>query len=774
MNTLKAKHLLAAAVCLLALQAAGAQTLIDKGWKFALGDASSPGADWGRGTEYFNYLTKAASIHNEGPYSPGFDDSSWQDVTVPHDWAATLPSSPDASHSHGYKTIGWQHPGTSVGWYRRAFSFDQASRGSRFILRFDGIYRDATLWFNGIYMGGCPSGYAVQTYDITPYIDWDGPNVLCVRADATLEEGWFYEGAGIYRNVWLLETPQVHPVPGGISVHWTGSALGAFAELENSSPKASQGTVILRLLDATGSEVCSARADYSLPAATCAEVSCELPLSDPHLWDVTDPYLYTLEATVAGKSYNTPAGIRTAEFTPDRGFLLNGRKLILKGVNLHQDHAGVGAAVPEPLMEWRLQRLKELGCNAIRCSHNPADPTLLDLCDRLGMLVIDENRLMGVNGTHKALLENMIRWGRSHPSVILWSIGNEEWGLENSDQGSRIAEEMTAFVRALDPTRRVTAANAGGTVMIHHLDVAGFNYLRQNNIDRFHYEHPYTPAVGTEETTGCGTRGYYGEASERAIPSSNLISEGWKFYSERPWTAGLFFWTGFDYRGEPNPLKYPALGSEFGILDACGFPKDEAWYLKSVWTDEPVLHVSPHWNLPGREGGKVTLTVYSNCDEVSLSVNGKSLGRKRMPSGGFLRWEAVYKPGKLVATGYRNGRKLITQTIRTTGPAAAVSLRSERIRSSTGGPDIAVVTVEVKDSEGRTVPDASPLLTLSLEGPGRIIGAGNGDPCFDYTARESLPAFGGLAQVLVRIEDGTTNPVLSVTSDGLTPGSVEL
>lgn len=765
---------IAAVLAIIAAPALQAQTLLNDGWRFTLGNAASPAADLGAGTEYFNYLTKAASIHNEGPYTIEYNDSTWQQVCIPHDWAATLPSEAGASHSHGYKTVGYKYPQTSVGWYRRSFSFSPADKGKRFLIRFDGIFRNSVVWFNGVYLGTEPSGFAVRTCDITPYIDYNGPNVLCVRADATLEEGWYYEGAGIYRNVWLIETEPVHPTPGGIYTHWDGSGLLVNTEIENNSGTAADASASHRLLDAAGNEVSKGEARYQLLPGTAQTFQCRLYVPQPHLWDVEDPYLYTLETTVCGQTYRTQVGIRSVEFTAGQGFLLNGRKLVLKGVNLHQDHAGVGSAVPDGLLEWRVQQLKELGCNAIRSSHHPASPALLDICDRLGLLVIDENRLMGMSPEHKRLMENMVRWGRSHPSVILWSIGNEEWGLENSDKGSRLAEEMTAYMRVLDPTRRSTYANAGGTVMVYHVDVAGFNYLKQNNIDRFHYEHPRTPALGTEETTGCGTRGYYGEPSPVAVPSQGVIERGWQFYAERPWAAGLFYWTGFDYRGESNPLSYPAVSSQFGILDACGFPKDEAWYLRSWWTDEPVLYVAPHWNLSCQEGKTVQLTVYSNCDEVALKVCGKNLGRKPMPRNGKLVWEAPYKKGKVIATGYVKGKKTSTYTVETTGPAASVELNANRTSISSNGSDVAVVTICLKDSNGRIVPDASNALSLNLKGPGRIIGAGNGDPSFDYTAQSVIPAFGGLAQVLIQSYGQTGSLTLTVCGDGLAPGSIQI
>ena len=697
-------------------------TRLEDGWKFAFGNAADPGKDWGAGTEYFNYLTKAHSIHNEGPYTETFDDSAWQEVSVPHDWVTSLPCDSLASHSHGYKTVGWEYPETSVGWYRKSLSFGKGQEGRHFTIRLEGVFRNASVWFNGIYMGTEPSGYATQTFDITPYIDFNGgPNVLTVRADATLEEGWFYEGAGIYRNAYLIETKGSYVPAGSFWASWDGSKVTIHSEI----PEATH-----RILDKEGNE-----------------------MTEPHLWSPEDPYLYTLESTVGEDVYRTSIGLRTVEWNAQEGFLLNGKKLTLKGVNLHQDHAGVGAAMPDELIEWRVKELKKLGVNAIRCSHNPASPALLDICDREGILLIDENRLMGVNAHHRRLLENMVMEGRSHPCVILWSVGNEEWGLENDVRGIKIVKEMQEYVRSLDPTRRTTAANAGGGTLINGLDIHGYNYIIQNDVDGRHARHPEWIIYGSEETTGCGTRGIY-KAENGRMPAinrteepENVIERGWKFYAERPWTGGVFFWTGFDYRGEPNPLKYPATLSEFGILDYCGFPKDEAWYLKSWWTGEPTLHIC---------GATKDIWVYSNCDEVQLNVNGKNLGRKKMPRNGHLTWENAYTKGRIKAVGYIKGRKVATDIIEPAGPATTVEVTSERIGR------LQVYTLTAKDAKGRTVPDGNVAVQVSLNGPGRIIGFGNGDPAGSENEQSAdgktctLTTFGGLAQVLVLGEGSLT------------------
>jgi beta-galactosidase len=438
--------------------------------------------------------------------------------------------------------------------------------------------------------------------------------------------------------------------------------------------------------------------------------------------------------------------------------------------------------------------LKQLGCNAYRASHNPATPTLLDICDREGILVIDENRLSGINDEHLRLLERMIKRDRNHPCVILWSDGNEEWGMENTVQGTRIAAAMREYTKLLDPTRHSTIANAGGGEMIKGLDVVGYNYSMQNNVDERRTQHPEWKVVGTEETTGCGTRGWYFDTPEQKgrMRSMNLsadkdgtenrIERGWKFYAERPWAAGVFYWTGFDYRGEPNPLSYPAHDSEFGILDYCGFPKDEAWYLKSWWTDEPVLHIFPHWNLAGHEGEEVEVWAYSNCDEVELTVNGKKLGRQAMPKNGHLKWKAVYQPGKVIATGYKNGKRILTEVIETTKPATKIVLRADRQTIAADGRDVCVVSIEIQDQKGRIVPDACQMLTFTLEGGGRILGAGNGDPSYmgdDHPKMSdcrtfSIPAFNGLAQVLIQSDKKASTLQLTANSDGLKPGSISI
>ena len=775
---------------------------LDDGWKFAFGNAADPKKDFGCGTEYFNYLTKANSIHNEGPYVANFNDSTWQEVKVPHDWVTILPYADVASHSHGYKTVGYKYPETSVGWYRKTINIPASDLGKHIALQFDGIFRNARVWFNGFYMGTEPSGYATQVYDVTEYVNYGGDNLICVRADATLEEGWFYEGAGIYRDAWLMKSAAVGVAPFGTFVYadlkqpYDKVTIYVETEVNNHSLTTQQCEVSHRLLDADGREVAKSESSTIMLRAkqTLNSQLLTLNLNTPHLWSPADPYLYKVETTVKVDGrvtdvYETTTGIRDIEFDADRGFLLNGQPLKLKGVNMHQDHAGVGAAIPDALQAWRIKQLKKMGCNAYRASHNPMTPALLDICDREGILVIDENRLTGINEEHLRLLERMIKRDRNHPSVILWSNGNEEWGMENTIQGTRIAAAMREYTHLLDPTRHSTIANAGGREMVKGLDVVGFNYIVQNDVDNQKKNNPTWKIVGTEETTGCGTRGWYFKDEKypgrmvslnRTMEQNyeNIIERGWKFYDERPWAAGLFYWTGFDYRGEPNPLSYPAHDSEFGILDYCGFPKDEAFYLKSWWTDEPVLHIFPHWNLQGHEGEEVEVWAYSNCDEVELTVNGKKLGRQPMPRNGHLKWKAVYQPGRVEATGYKNGKRILTKTVETTKAAAKVILKADRHQIAADGQDMAIVNIELHDQKGRFVPNACPVLTFCLEGDANIIGCGNGDPSYlgsDHPDKQpchtfSIPAFNGRAQVLIQSGKLPSTVTLKCTADGLKYG----
>lgn len=719
--------------------------LLDFGWRFSLGNSCDITKDFNHGTSYFTYFAKAG--YGDGPASTGFEDRIWREIDLPHDWAVELPFSASASHSHGYKTIGWKYPENSVGWYRKTIFIPETDLGRKISIQFDGVHRNSVVWVNGFYLGQEHSGYTGFEYDITDYLNYGGNNVIAVRVDASIEEGWFYEGAGIYRHTWINKTNKLHVKTNGTFVTseiGTGKAdLTIRTSIINSDKLPLSFTVEQTLLDTDGRPVSyNSSAEVSFTQLTEKTYFSNLHIENPKLWSPKTPYLYKLITKInAGGTiideYKTTVGIRTVTFDAANGFFLNGKSIKLKGSNLHQDHAGVGTAIPDALQEFRIKRLMEMGNNAIRTSHNPPTPELLDICDRLGVMVIDENRLMGINQEHFDLLKRLMERDRNHPSVIVWSLGNEEWAIESNILGERITATMQAYAQTLDSSRRFTVAISGGcgNGSSKSLDVMGFNYLVQCNIDDYHRKFPNQPSIGTEESTTHSSRGIYenDKSNDHMAPSDRTgegpaIETGWKFYDERPYLSGIFYWTGFDYKGEPNPLKWPAVSSQYGILDACGFPKDQFYYLKSWWTSELVLHITPHWNWKNSEGKVIQVWAYSNCDEVELFLNNKSLGRKTVLRNSHLEWAVKYKPGTLLAKGFKNGKVVVTDQQVTSAEPAHIQIQETKKTVNADGRDLSIITIQVTDMAGKVVPTATNEISFTLDGPGKIIGVGNGDP----------------------------------------------
>jgi len=719
--------------------------LMDFNWRFAFGNASDFTKDFTNGTSYFTWFAKTG--YGDGAAATQFEDRIWREVDLPHDWVVELPFSASASHSHGYRNVGWKYPETSVGWYRKKFEIPASDLGRKISIQFDGIFRDATIWVNGFYLGHEQSGYASQDYDITDYLNYGGENVVAVRVDASLEEGWFYEGAGIYRHVWLNKTNKLHGAQYGTFV--TSEIIGENAELtirttvDNQNPATSVFSIVQTLLNADNKPVATYQSvNHSISGMQNNAFIQKLKLEKATLWSIENPYLYSLETKIIsdGKivdTYKTTVGIRTVRFDPNLGFFLNGKSVKIKGVNMHQDHAGVGVAIPDALQEFRVKKLKEMGCNGIRTSHNPPTPELLDICDRLGMLILDENRLMGTNQEHFDLLKRFIVRDRNHPCVILWSLGNEEWQIEGNELGARITKTMQEYAQTLDSSRAFTVALSGGwdTGSGKIAQVMGYNYIVQGDIDEHHKKFPWQCGIGTEESNTIGTRGIYTDdranghiAAINRMPENVGTESGWQFYLARPFLAGVFYWTGFDYRGEPYPLAWPAVNSQFGLIDLCGFPKDISYYLKSWWGTEPVLHLMPHWNWKGSEGKTVKVTVYSNAEEVELILNKKSLGKKPMPKNGHIDWDVKYQPGILLAKGFVKNKLTVSQQIETTDVPAKIELSGERLQLHADGEDVAIITVRVNDIKDRMVPTANQEIAFTLSGPGQIIGIGNGDP----------------------------------------------
>lgn len=758
---------------------------LDRNWRFALGHAAQPALDF----EFARDRALVKAGEGRGAAAPDFDDSRWQHVDVPHDWAIELPFDARGDKElaeHGFRAVGPDHPERSIGWYRRSFEIPAADLGRRIGIEFDGVFRDSIVWVNGHRMGRHASGYTGFRYDITDVANYGGRNVVTVRADATSWEGWWYEGAGIYRHVWLVKTDPLHVAPAGVFVSSDIAADGsARVTIRTTVHNHSDEPAACRLTSSIegGGEVTW----FGDPLGPWEqrELTQELVVQRPRLWSCAEPHLYTLwtalrcdDRQVDGQA--TRFGIRSLRWDAERGFFLNGQPLKIKGTCNHRDHAGVGVALPDRLHELRVAKLKEMGSNAIRLSHYAAAPELLDACDRLGMLVMAENRLAGSSPEVLGQFESMIRRDRNHPSIILWSIGNEEHTIQWSIAGERIGRSMLRLAHRLDPTRKVTAAmhdRGLGEGFANVVDVHGWNYINVGDIEAFHARRPGQPIVGSEEGSTVTTRGIYADDAARGYvraydvrkPKWGSTAEAWwKFFAERDWLAGAFVWTGFDYRGEPIPYQWPCTASHFGLMDLCGFPKDLYWYYRAWWGDEPVLHVFPHWNWPGREGQEIDVWCYGNHDEVELILNGKSLGRREVPRNGHAEWKVVYQPGRLEAHGYRDGQRVQEAVRETTGPAARLVLAADRSSIGADGEDVAAVTVSVVDEQGRAVPDAMDLVRFDVTGNGRLIGVGNGDPSSHECDRAPLRRlFNGLALVLLQSTRQAGSIELTATADGL-------
>jgi len=718
--------------------------LIDKEWRFSLGHLYDTQKDFNHATGYFSYLTKTG--YGDGPAAQGFDDRAWRKLDLPHDWAVEQSFSEKASFSHGFKTAGKNFPEKSIGWYRKKINIPETDKARIISLKFDGVFRNSKVFFNGHYLGTEESGYNGFEYDVTAYVNYGGENTIVVRVDASMEEGWFYEGAGIYRHVYLKKTNPIHVKENGTyvtsEIKENNAEVTAEVTIENKGNYKGSIEVIQSILDDSGKQIATVSENVTAPDFyKKTNYTSKLKVNNPLLWDIENPNLYRLITQIKQDEkiidqYETSFGIRTIKFDAEKGFFLNGKAVKLKGTNNHQDHAGIGTALPDELQYFRIKKLKEMGSNAYRCSHHPPTPELLKACDELGMLVIDETRLMGINDYHLNDLKKMIERDRNHPSIFCWSVGNEEWNIEGGIVGERITNVMQGFTKGIDPTRPVTVGVSSGfrSGISSVVEIMGYNYMGNGDIDAHRNQFKQQPGMGTEEGSTFATRGiyftddakHYQSAYDRKPrPSFYSIEEGWKFYAERPYLAGMFIWTGFDYRGEPTPYGWPSVTSYFGMMDVCGFPKDNVFYLKSWWGNEPVLHIMPHWNWSGMEGKEIDVWVHSNCDEVELFQNKKSLGKKKMEQYGHLEWKVKYTPGTLEAIGYKNGKKVLSEIQKTTDSPENIKLSVDKENQKNG--DVVVVTVETTDKKGAHVPTSNHEMTFSIKG-GKILGVGNGNP----------------------------------------------
>ena len=765
---------------------------LDFGWRFHLGHAGDPARDFGFDGD--GVFSKSGDLFE--PCRQNFDDSQWRPVDLPHDWAVALPFENNPGLlNHGFKPLDRNYPATSIGWYRRVFEIPQSDLGRRISIQFDGVFRDSIVALNGHFLGRNMSGYAPFTYDLTDFLNYGGRNVLVVRADATQGEGWFYEGAGIYRHVWLVKTGPFHIAQWGSFVrsHVQGEAalLLISTEVENQSEESITFNLTSRIADKDGNIVATTdpqtmRADPWMNMTLTAQAH----VPHPRLWSLEEPNLYraltTLEDANSEKAldqYETTFGIRTVKFDPDEGFFLNGKPVKIKGTCNHQDHAGVGSALPDRIQYFRIEKLKEMGVNGYRTSHNPPTPELLDACDALGMLVMDETRTMSSNPEALSQLERMIRRDRNHPSVILWSLGNEELE-QGTERGARIFASMKRLARQLDPSRPVTAAisDAWGLGISRVVDVQGFNYKHGPEIDDFHRKFPRQPGIGSEVGSTVSTRGIYTNDKEQGYVSAYDVNfpewaataeVWWEIYAERRFLAGGFAWTGFDYRGEPTPYGWPCINSHFGIMDTCGFPKDNYYYYQAWWSGKPVLHLFPHWNWAGKEGQEIEVWCHSNLDKVELFLNGASLGAKQVPRYEHVAWKVPYKPGALEARGFIDGQQVLTDRRETTGGPAKLELRPDRREIKADGQDISIVEVRVLDTAGRLVPVADSQIAFQLSGPGKVIGVGNGNPSsHEPDKAHERRAFNGRCMVIVQCGKAPGEIRLGAVSPGLESATV--
>jgi len=744
--------------------------LFDFGWRFQFGHSTDPARDLGFGNSQGDF----AKTGDFDFAKTKFDDSKWRSLNLPHDWAVELPFVRDeVQNSHGYKPIGKRYPETSVGWYRRTFDIPATDAGRRISIDFDGAFRSVLIFVNGCFIGRNDNGYVPFRFDLTDFLNYGAKNVIVARVDATFGDGWFYEGAGIYRHVWLTKTDAFHLAQfesyARTSVSESAATVSLATIVRNDGADPGSATVKWQIVDASGKTVATAQAAQQLITADEAvSFTASATVPNPALWSPEAPSLYAAIVSVesAGRVVDAERfnfGIRTTAFESAKGFSLNGKPLKIQGTCNHQDHAGVGAALPDRLQYFRLAVLKEMGSNAVRTSHNMPTPEWVEACDRMGIMMMCETRQMSSSTEGLAQLEVMIKRYRNSPSIILWSIGNEEnqlqWAM--AEQGVKIATTMVRRCHELDPTRPVSAAVNGPNDKGNSdaLDIIGFNY-NLGFPDAFHAKNPTRPVYGSETASAISTRGVYSTDPLRNTVSAydtnqpgwgETAEDWWKFYATRDWTAGGFAWTGFDYRGEPTPYGWPSINSQFGILDMCGFPKDTYYYYKSWWSPQPVLHLFPHWNWAGKEGEPIKIWVHSNLDEVELFVNGASAGRQKVPHLGHLEWTAKYHPGVIEAHGFKGGKPVLTEKRETTGEPAAIRLTADRSEIDADGEDIAILRVEALDKQGRPVPTAANFIGFKVSGNGALIGVGNGDPnCQQSDKEPHRSLFNGLAQVILQ------------------------
>jgi beta-galactosidase len=756
-----------------------------------------------------------------------FNDAGWRSLNLPHDWSIEGKFAKDNPAGTG----GGALPG-GMGWYRKTFSLPDSSKGKNIFIDFDGVYRKSEVWINGHSLGMRPSGYISFRYNLTPYLKFgSAKNIILVKVDNSQQpNSRWYSGSGIFRNVWLVTTGKVYVDHWGNyittpEIHSGFARVTITLKIKNSQPTDQRTTLKTEIFDEAGSQVALASSYLDMNEGSTASTVQYANVPAPHLWTVDDPYLYKVKTQVISNhktvdEIQSAIGIRSFAFDPEKGFLLNGRQIKINGVCDHHDLGCLGAAINTRGLERQLEILKAMGCNGIRTSHNPPAPELLDLCDKMGFIVMDEGFDMWKiqknkydyhldwDAWHKRDLEDQILRDRNHPSVFIWSIGNEipeQW--VNDSSASRIARELRGIIRALDTTRPITAAlndqnwKTNGILNSGALDLVGYNY-NQNAFPSFTNIFPGKKFIGTETVSALQTRGSYdmpsdsirrwptrwdveftGGNADLSCSAYDNVSASWGSTHEETWKvikkynflSGQYIWTGFDYIGEPTPYPWPARSSYFGIIDLAGFPKDSYYMYQSEWTDKPVLHIFPHWNW--KKGDTVDVWAYYNqADEVELWLNGKSLGVKTKQGDDLhVWWRIPYEPGILKAVSRKNGQTVLEQEIKTAGKATSIVLSADRSSINADGNDLSFVTAKIVDADGITVPDADNLVHFSVTGEGAVIATDNGSE----TSMESFQSpdrksFHGLCLAVVRGKNKAGNIQLTAKADGLSDARITI
>ncbi|MGC2284380.1 MAG: glycoside hydrolase family 2 TIM barrel-domain containing protein [Candidatus Acidiferrum sp.] len=812
-SSLSRRQLLKAAVGAAALVSALPPRI--SAYEFAPSESSSP-----RLRETFDFGWKFLQRDSPGAQMPDFSESGWKNVDLPHDWSIEGPFDENAPSSY----CGAYLP-TGIGWYRKRFHLPEALKDKLFTVEFGGVYQLSEVWINGHYLGKRPYGFVPFYYDLTPHLLFGHENVIAVRVDNSHQTNCrWYSGSGIYRHTWLLSTDKVHVAHWGTFVTTPKISKDAATVqmktlVRNDGERAVSCILSTSVLDDGGSPIQSLTPAQEIAPNAEYEFVQEVRVDAPHLWSTADPHLYAVHSAVRAEDqlvdeYETPFGIREAVFDADQGFLLNGERVKLNGVCLHQEAGCVGSAVPAGIWERRLQILREMGCNAIRTSHNPYADEFLDLCDRMGFLVMNEafdewkvpKGQIGPNGYsnyfdewYRQDVQNFVRRDRNRPSVVLWSAGNEV-GDQEAPQGVETLGELLHVFHTEDPTRPVTTgcdhiasdppSSTAKPEFLALLDVVGYNYVdrwrdrreKYYGIDRHAF--PHRRFVGTESEAMSGIRGDYRYLFPNEIPGGMLgvflqmrkghdidVEQQWKFISTYDYVAGDFMWTGIDYLGE---ARWPMKGASAGVIDTCGFKKDGFYFYQSQWTDQPVLHLFPHWNWKGREGQIIPVTCYTNCDTVELFLNGKSFGVKgyefprlgmegrygnyparakvlRTTADLHLTWDVPYQSGVLKAVGVKDGKVIATVEISTTGEPFAIAMSADRDIISADRRDVANLTVQILDEKGRLVPIADNEVTFAVEGEATLIGVDNGDPSSHESYKANhRKAFNGLALAVLQ------------------------